>query len=86
MNPMLIFLSKNNADDLTSLVFWLHNTTLWLHLMQSDRSINEACEMLGSFELIEEVINSVFGQFRSRCSPQCLTREQSSSFVSLSDE
>lgn len=50
----------NNADDLTSLVFWLHNTTLWLHLMQSDRSINEACEMLGSFELIEEVINSVF--------------------------
>ncbi|KAF6766138.1 DIL domain-containing protein [Ephemerocybe angulata] len=50
----------NNADDLTSLIFWLHNTTLWLHLMQCDTSISEACEMLGSFELIEEVINSVF--------------------------
>ncbi len=29
--------------------------------MQCDTSISEACEMLGSFELIEEVINSVFG-------------------------
>ncbi|KAK0198200.1 DIL domain-containing protein, partial [Armillaria mellea] len=44
----------------TCLVFWLYNTTLWLHLMQCDNSINEACEMLGSFEIIEEVINSVF--------------------------
>ena len=31
--------------------------------MQCDTSINEACEMLGSFELIEEVINSVFGTY-----------------------
>ena len=54
-------LPQNNADDLTTLIFWLHNTTLWLHLMQCDSSISEACEMLGSFELIEEVINSVFG-------------------------
>lgn len=30
--------------------------------MQCDNSINEACEMLGSFEIIEEVINSVFGK------------------------
>jgi len=29
--------------------------------MHCDNSLNEACEMLGSFELIEEVINSVFG-------------------------
>ncbi|KAJ7487517.1 DIL domain-containing protein [Mycena galericulata] len=48
------------ADDVTCLVFWLRNTTLWLHLLRCDNSINEACEMLGSFELIEEVINSVF--------------------------
>ena len=31
--------------------------------MECDDSINEACEMLGSFELIEEVINSIFGIF-----------------------
>ena len=54
-------LRQNDADDLTTLIFWLHNTMLWLHLMQCDNSISEACEMLGSFELIEEVINSVFG-------------------------
>ncbi|KAF7347902.1 hypothetical protein MVEN_01548100 [Mycena venus] len=48
------------ADDITCLVFWLRNTTIWLHLLRCDNSINEACEMLGSFELIEEVINSVF--------------------------
>ncbi|KAK0464906.1 DIL domain-containing protein [Desarmillaria tabescens] len=50
----------NKPEDVTCLVFWLYNTTLWLHLMQCDNSINEACEMLGSFEIIEEVINSVF--------------------------
>ncbi|KAF8168194.1 DIL domain-containing protein [Crassisporium funariophilum] len=50
----------NRAEDLSCLVFWLYNTTIWLHLLQCDTSINEACEMLGSFELIEEVINSVF--------------------------
>ncbi|KAG7450605.1 uncharacterized protein BT62DRAFT_943511 [Guyanagaster necrorhizus] len=50
----------NKPEDITCLVFWLYNTTLWLHLMQCDNSINEACEMLGSFEIIEEVINSVF--------------------------
>ncbi|KNZ78519.1 Dilute domain-containing protein C25B8.08 [Termitomyces sp. J132] len=50
----------NHSEDLTCLVFWLYNTTVWLHLLQCDTSINEACEMLGSFDLIEEVINSVF--------------------------
>ena len=39
----------------------LYNTTLWLHLMKCDESINQTCEALGSFEMIEEVINSVFG-------------------------
>ncbi|KAF7320071.1 hypothetical protein MKEN_00791400 [Mycena kentingensis (nom. inval.)] len=48
------------ADDITCLVFWLRNTTLWLHLLRCDNSINEACEILGSFELVEEVVNSVF--------------------------
>lgn len=39
----------------------LYNTTLWLHLMKCDKSISQDCEALGSFEMIEEVINSVFG-------------------------
>ncbi|KAF9455116.1 hypothetical protein P691DRAFT_792202 [Macrolepiota fuliginosa MF-IS2] len=50
----------NRAEDLTTLVFWLYNTTLWLHLIQCDNAINQTCEFMGSFELIEEVINSVF--------------------------
>ncbi|KAH6917480.1 DIL domain-containing protein [Coprinopsis sp. MPI-PUGE-AT-0042] len=50
----------NNPDDLPTLIFWLHNTVLWLHLLQCDKSLRPACEILGSFELIEEVINSVF--------------------------
>ncbi|TFL06741.1 DIL domain-containing protein [Pterulicium gracile] len=50
----------NRADDAVCLVFWLYNTTIWLHLMKCDESINEACEMMGLFELIEEVINSIF--------------------------
>lgn len=39
----------------------MYNATLWLHLMKCDKSINQACEAVESFELIEEVINSVFG-------------------------
>ncbi|KAI0033413.1 DIL domain-containing protein [Vararia minispora EC-137] len=50
----------NRSEDLTCLVFWLYNTTAWLHLMRCDNSINETCEVLGSFALIEEVMNSVF--------------------------
>lgn len=62
-------LSQNRPDDVTCLVFWLFNATILLHLLQCDTSINEVCEMLGSFELIEEVINSVFGKsiFRAFC-------------------
>lgn len=41
----------------------MYNTTLWLHLMKCDKSINQACEAVESFELIEEVINSVFGMW-----------------------
>ncbi|KAI0068436.1 hypothetical protein BV25DRAFT_1875981 [Artomyces pyxidatus] len=50
----------SRPEDLTCLVFWLYNTTAWLHLMRCDNSINETCELLGSFVLIEEVIDSVF--------------------------
>ncbi|KAN0100548.1 DIL domain containing protein [Tylopilus felleus] len=50
----------SRPEDVTCLIFWLYNVTVWLHLMQCDNSINDACEMLGSFELLEQVINSVF--------------------------
>ncbi|EIN14146.1 hypothetical protein PUNSTDRAFT_95756 [Punctularia strigosozonata HHB-11173 SS5] len=50
----------SHPDDIACLIFWLYNTTVWLHLLRCDQSINEACELLGSFVLIEEVINSVF--------------------------
>lgn len=50
----------SRSEDFPCLVFWLCNTTVWLHLMRCDNSINEACELLGSFVLVEEVINSVF--------------------------
>lgn len=50
----------NNSEDVTCLIFWLHNVTTWLHLMHCDNSVNEACEMLGSFELLEQLVNSVF--------------------------
>ncbi|TFY55227.1 hypothetical protein EVJ58_g8382 [Rhodofomes roseus] len=50
----------NRADDATTLIFWLYNTTVWLHLMRCDNAINETLEMLGSFALIEEILNSDF--------------------------
>lgn len=53
---------QSHSEDVTCLIFWLYNVTVWLHLMQCDNSINDACEMLGSFELLEQVINSVFGE------------------------
>ena len=56
---------QSQADDVICLTFWLYNTTVWLHLLQCDNTINEACEMLGSFDLIEEVINSVFGNIQA---------------------
>ncbi|KAI0734627.1 DIL domain-containing protein [Fomitopsis betulina] len=50
----------NRADDPATLIFWLYNTTIWLHLMRCDKAVNETLEMLGSFTLIEEILNSDF--------------------------
>ncbi|TBU34643.1 DIL domain-containing protein [Dichomitus squalens] len=50
----------NHAEDPTYLIFWLYNTTVWLHLMRCDKAINQTCESLGSLSLIEEILNSVF--------------------------
>jgi hypothetical protein len=51
--------------------------------MECDNSISETCEMLGSFELIEEVINSVYGKIcysfpstgLTPRDPQCLSSD-----------
>ena len=64
-------LDQSQSEDIPCLVFWLCNTTVWLHLMRCDNSINEACELLGSFVLVEEVINSVFGTYPELFNP-CL--------------
>ncbi|EMD41976.1 hypothetical protein CERSUDRAFT_102361 [Gelatoporia subvermispora B] len=53
-----VFFSRE--EDITALLFWLYNTTVWLHLMRCDDAINETCEELGSFVAVEEIINSVF--------------------------
>lgn len=50
----------NRGEDLSCLVFWLYNVTVWLHLMRCDEALKETCEMLGSYTLIEEILNSVF--------------------------
>lgn len=52
---------QNHPDDLTYTIFWLYNCTVWLHFMRCDNAIRETCELLGSFELIEEIINTVYG-------------------------
>ncbi len=64
-------LDQSRSEDFPCLVFWLCNTTVWLHLMRCDNSINEACELLGSFVLVEEVINSVFGTHPELCKRHC---------------
>ncbi|EIW64338.1 uncharacterized protein TRAVEDRAFT_68170 [Trametes versicolor FP-101664 SS1] len=50
----------NHAEDPTYLIFWLYNTTIWLHLMRCDNAISRTCDALGSLALIEEILNSVF--------------------------
>ncbi|KAI8980743.1 DIL domain-containing protein [Trametes punicea] len=50
----------NHAEDPTYLIFWLYNTTVWLHLMRCDHVTSRTCDALGSLALIEEILNSVF--------------------------
>ncbi|KAI0756736.1 DIL domain-containing protein [Daedaleopsis nitida] len=50
----------SHSEDPTYLIFWLYNTTVWLHLMRCDNAINKTCEALGSLSLVEEILNSVF--------------------------
>ena len=50
-----------HAEDPVCLIFWLYNTTVWMHLMGCDDDIKDTLHELGSFELIEEILNSVLG-------------------------
>ncbi|CDO73489.1 hypothetical protein BN946_scf185013.g124 [Trametes cinnabarina] len=50
----------SHAEDPTYLIFWLYNTTIWLHLMRCDKAVSRTCDALGSLALIEEILNSVF--------------------------
>lgn len=43
-------------------MFWLYNCTIWLHLLRCDSAISETCELVGSFLIIEEIINEVYGE------------------------
>ncbi|KAM6498026.1 DIL domain containing protein [Amanita muscaria] len=49
-----------HPDSITSLVFWLHNVTIWLHLVQCDHAINNTCEMVGTIDLLEDLINTAY--------------------------
>lgn len=62
---------QNQPDDLTCTIFWLYNCTTWLHLMRCDSAINETCELVGSFDLVEEVINTVYGDIPRFSLPHC---------------
>lgn len=59
------WLRQSRSEDLSTLVFWQYNLTVWLHLMRCDDAIRETCEALDTYTLIEEVLNSVFGNIHS---------------------
>ncbi|KAF8632573.1 hypothetical protein AX15_001783 [Amanita polypyramis BW_CC] len=47
-------------ENITLLIFWLHNVTIWLHFVQCDRTIGDPCELIGMFDLLEDLINSAY--------------------------
>ncbi|KAG8950964.1 hypothetical protein FRC03_012690, partial [Tulasnella sp. 419] len=52
--------AHSRAEDLSQLCFWLYNSTLLLHLLRCDNEINETCEYLEMFDLLEELINAIY--------------------------
>ncbi|KAK2461987.1 hypothetical protein APHAL10511_006450 [Amanita phalloides] len=49
-----------HPENITSLIFWLHNATIWLHFVQCDRAVSGACEAIGTFDLLEDLVNSAY--------------------------
>ncbi|PFH50797.1 hypothetical protein AMATHDRAFT_60449 [Amanita thiersii Skay4041] len=47
-------------EDIAVLIFWLHNVTIWLHFVQCDRAISDPCEVIGTFDLLEDLVNSAY--------------------------
>lgn len=48
-------------DELPYLAFWSYNATLLLHLLITDEELHGACEELGLFGMLEELINAIHG-------------------------
>ena len=65
VEELIVSPHQSRSEDLPTLVFWLYNLTVWLHLMRCDDAIRETCEALDTFTLIEEVLNSVIGNATS---------------------
>ncbi|KAF8640500.1 hypothetical protein AX17_000162 [Amanita inopinata Kibby_2008] len=47
-------------ENIALLIFWIHNITTWLHFVQCDRAISETCEVIGTFDLLEDLVNSAY--------------------------
>lgn len=52
-----------NVESLPHLAFWLYNTTILLHLVQSDKAVNALCQEEDLCLMAEEMINSLQGEF-----------------------
>jgi hypothetical protein len=55
-----------NVESLPHLAFWLYNTTILLHLVQSDRVVHAHCQEEDLCLMVEDMINSLQGEL-SRC-------------------
>ena len=49
-------------EDLAYLAYWAYNTTLLLHLLKNDPGLRDACDELGFFGMMEELVNAIHGQ------------------------
>ncbi|KAL7424523.1 putative ankyrin-repeat protein [Cryptotrichosporon argae] len=49
----------NNVDDLSYLAFWAYNSTLLLHLINTDEPLRQACEEMKLLGMLEELINAI---------------------------
>lgn len=60
----------SNVESLPHLAFWLYNTTILLHLVQSDRVVHAHCQEEDLCLMVEDMINSLQGEFT--CPPDPL--------------
>ncbi len=60
---------QKQAGNLAYLAFWLYNTTILLHLVQSDPVMLDVCEELGLCVEVEETLNRIAGKSRGEAAP-----------------